>query len=105
MQRVRATTISSLLAAMMSVYVCLLVVDVQALALRASTVAAAQSQIRKSANSTLSLQTAPAEVERPVEAVAEESVRLSSQDEKAIANSTTERATFCALLSKYLSLS
>ena len=90
---------------MMSVYVCLLVVDVQALALRASTVAAAQSQIRKSANSTLSPQTATAQVERPVLAVAEESVRLSSQDEKAISNSAPERATFCALLSTYLSLS
>ncbi len=90
---------------MMSVYVCLLVVDVQALALRASTVAAAVSQIRKGTNPAQSAQTVAQQVERPVEAVAEESVRLSSQDEKVIANSAPERATFCALLSTYLSLS
>jgi hypothetical protein len=105
MQRVRATTISSLLAAMMSVYVCLLVVDVQALAQKASTVAAAESQIRKSANPSLNAQTQSPQVERPLETIADESVRLSSQDEKAITNCAAERATLCALLSKYLSLS
>lgn len=89
----------------MSVYVCLLAADVRVLALRSSTVVAAQSQIRQSANATLSVQVATAQTERPLEKVADQSVRLSSQDEKIAANCVLPRETFCALLSKYLSLS
>ena len=89
----------------MSVYVCLLVADVQALAQRSSTVVAAQSQLRKSTGSTLSKAAATREIERPLEKVADQSVKLSSQDEQVVASLTMPRETFCALLSRYLSLS
>lgn len=89
----------------MSVYVCLLVADVQALAQRSSTVVAAQSQLRKSANQTLSATAVTAQMERPLEKVADQSVRLSSQEKKVVASLPMPRETFCALLSKYLSLS
>jgi hypothetical protein len=105
MLRSRATIISSLLAAAMSVYVCLLVADVQALAQRSSTIVAAQSQLRKSTASTLSKTAAARQIERPLEKVADQSVKLSSQEEKVVANLPMPRETFCALLSKYLSLS
>ncbi len=105
MLRSRAITISSLLAAAMGVYVCLLATDVQALARRSSAVAAYQAQIKKSANQTLSVQAATAQVERPLEEVASQSIKLSSQDEKIVAASPMPRARFCALLAKYLSLS
>lgn len=103
--RSRAITISSLLAAAMGVYVCLLAADVQALALRSSAVVSAQVQLKKSANTTLSVQSTTAQIERPLEEVASQSIRLSSQDEKIVAASPVPRALFCALLSKYLSLS
>lgn len=89
----------------MSVYVCLLVADVQALAQRSSTVVAAQTQLRKSANPTLSATAVTAQIERPLEKVADQSVKLSSQEEKVVASLPMPRETFCALLSKYLSLS
>ncbi|MBD0325085.1 MAG: hypothetical protein ICV68_01560 [Pyrinomonadaceae bacterium] len=105
MLRSRAITVSSLLAAAMGVYVCLLAADVQALALRSSAVVAAQAQIKKSANPTLSIQVATAQIERPLEQNASQSIKLSSQDEEIVAASPVPRALFCALLSKYLSLS
>ncbi|HYO92037.1 MAG TPA: hypothetical protein VEQ40_10390 [Pyrinomonadaceae bacterium] len=105
MLRSRATNISSLLAAAMSVYVCLLVADVHALAQRSSTIVAAQSQLRKSANLTLSAPAATTQIERPLEQAADQSVKPSSQDEKAVAGRAIPHETFCALLSKYLSLS
>lgn len=90
----------------MSVYVCLLVVDTQALAQKSSTIVAAQTQLRKSAaNNTLSAPAATTQVERPLEKAADQSVKLSSQDEKAVAVAALPQETFCALLSKYLSLS
>lgn len=89
----------------MSVYVCLLVADVQALAQRSSTLVAAQSQLRKSAHPTPSAAAVTAQVERPLEKAAVRSVKLSSQDEKIVASLTMPGETFCALLSKYLSLS
>lgn len=89
----------------MSVYVCLLVADTQALAQRSSTIVAAQTQLRKSSNPTLSAPAAPTQIEHPLEQVAGQSVKLSSQDEKAVAGTALPHETFCALLSKYLSLS
>lgn len=89
----------------MSVYVCLLVADTQALAQRSSTIVAAQTQLRKSTNPTLNAPAAPTQIERPLEQAAAKSVKLSSQDEKAVASVALPQETFCALLSKYLSLS
>jgi hypothetical protein len=89
----------------MGVYVCLLAADVQALALRSSAVVGAHSQLKKSANTTLRVQPTTAQVERPLEQTNSQSIRLSSQYEKIVAASPVPRALFCALLSKYLSLS
>jgi hypothetical protein len=89
----------------MSVYVCLLATaNVQALAQKSAAVVAVQSQNQKGA------QPAPganvtSQAECPAEEVMYQSIKLSSQDEKIAAAAPLSRATFCARLSTYLSLS
>jgi hypothetical protein len=105
MHRSRITTVSSLLAAAMSVYVCLMIVDARALAQKSSTIVAAQSQLRKGTNPALSMTATSAQAERPVTESPQQSTRLSSQEIEITVNSPMPRATFCALLSTYLSSS
>lgn len=89
----------------MSVCVCLLAAaDVQALAQKSASVVAAQSQARKVLKPAEGLHIS-AQVECPAEEAIEQSSRLSSGDEKRVAQAPLLRETFCALLSKYLSLS
>jgi hypothetical protein len=99
------TANASLLALTVSVYVCLLATaNVQALAQKSAAVVAVQAQGQKGA------QPAPgadvtSQAECPAGEVIYQSIKLSSQDEKILAASPIARETFCALLSKYLSLS
>lgn len=102
MIKTRATTTTvSLLALTMSVYVCLPgAVNVRALAQKsAAIVVAVQSQGLKPATRLA------AQIERPVVAAASQKVGFSAQNESRDAQPYAARATFCALLSKYLSLS
>jgi hypothetical protein len=95
----------SVLALTMSVCVCLLATaDVQALAQKSAAVVAAQSQARKVLKPAVGLHVS-AQVERPAEEVTAEQSSILSGDEKRIAHAPLLRETFCALLSKYLSLS
>jgi 5,10-methylenetetrahydrofolate reductase len=100
----RANTVS-LLALTMSVYVCLLATaNPQALAQRSSTIAAAHSQLRKVALATQST-TQLAQSEATVLEFSDKSVKLAVRDALKLGASTLSPETFCALLSKYLSLS
>jgi hypothetical protein len=100
----RAKTVS-LLALTMSVYVCLLATaNPQALAHRSSTVAAAHSQLRKGASAAQSTPQ-PAQSEATVLEFSDKSVRLAARAAETLNASALPHETFCALLSKYLSLS
>lgn len=89
----------------MSVYVCLLATaNAQVLAQKSSSaVAAVQTQRKTGVKPAPGAPTAQAE--RPAVAIASQNVKLSSHVEKIVAKSSVSRETFCALLSKYLSLS
>ena len=100
----RLTTITSLLAAAMSVYVCLLAADAVALAQKSSTVAAVQSQPRKSTSHKLTAQIS-AQTERPLKKISYSSAGLSTVDERVAARTAQAPELLRALLSKYLSLS
>lgn len=98
--RTATTATVSLLALTMSVYVCLLgTVNVRAMAQKSAAIVAVQSQGLKPATRLT------AQIERPVVAAASQKVRFSAQNESRDAQPSAARATFCALLSKYLSLS
>lgn len=100
----RVTTVS-LLALTMSVYVCLLATaNARALAQKSAAVVMVQAQNKKGAQPQPGL-AASAQVESSVEQVIHQSIRLSFQNEKLIARCPLSRETYCALLSKYLSLS
>jgi hypothetical protein len=87
----------------MSVYVCLLATaNVEVLAQKSSAIVAVQSQGKKGVKAPAGV---AAEIERPVEKRASQAIRLSSQNEKFVVAPVATRATLCALLSKYLSLS
>jgi hypothetical protein len=105
MQRSRITTVSSVLAAALSVYVCLMIVDARTLAQKSSAIVAAHSQLRNGATLALNMTVASPQAERPVAESVEQSTRLSSQEIEITVNSPMPRATFCARLSTYLSLS
>src|SRR4051812_45637694 len=98
MHRSRITTVSSVLAAALSVYVCLMMVDARTLAQKSSTIVAAHAQLRNGATPALSMTTTSTQAERPVAESVEQNTRLSSQEIEIIVNSPMPRATFCARL-------
>jgi hypothetical protein len=102
----RLTTVS-LLALTMSVHVCLLqaTANARVLAQKSAAVVAIQAQGKKGAQAASMGAEARAQADCPAKQVIHQSIKLSSQDEKIIASSPMPRETFCALLSKYLSLS
>lgn len=88
----------------MSVYVCLLATaNARTLAQKSAAVAVVQTQSKSGVNSVPGATTA--QTESLAAEVTNQSVKLSSQAEKIVAKSSISRETFCALLSKYLSLS
>jgi hypothetical protein len=100
----RFTTVP-LLDLTMSVFVCLLATaNVQALAQKSAAVVTVQSQakhgLKPAACAPLT-----AQAECPAEQAPTNSVKFSSGDETMVAAAPQLRETFCALLSKYLSLS
>ena len=102
----RLTTVS-LLALTMSVHVCLLqaTANARVLARKSAAVVTIQAQSKKGLQPASMGAEAQAQADCPAKQVIYQSIKLSSQDEKIIASSPMPRETFCALLSKYLSLS
>jgi hypothetical protein len=89
----------------MSVFACLLATaNVQALAQKSAAVVSVQSQAKKGLKPAAC---APitAQAEAAAEQAPQQSLRFSSGDEQMVAAAPLSRETFCALLSKYLSLS
>jgi hypothetical protein len=100
----RFTTVP-LLVLTMSVFVCLLATaNVQALAQKSAAVVAVQSQTKKGLKPAARSLVA-AQAERPAEQAPKQSVKRFSGDAPMVAAAPLLRETFCALLSKYLSLS
>lgn len=91
----------------MSVHVCLLqaTANARVLAQKSAAVVRIQAQSVKGAQSASMGAEARAQADSPAKQVIYQSTKLSSQDEKIIASSPMPRERFCALLSKYLSLS
>ncbi len=103
----RVTTVS-LLALTMSLHVCLLqaTANARVLAQKSAAVVTVKGQSKKCAPKLARPGAeALAQSDCQVEQVVHQDSKLSSQDEKIRANSPMPRETFCALLSKYLSLS
>jgi hypothetical protein len=103
MIKTRAISTVSLLALTLSVYVCLFgTVNVRALAQKSAAIVAVKSQSKKGLKPAVGV---TAQIERPIVEAASEEVRFSKRNESRISQPSAACTTFCALLSKYLSLS